>query len=1031
MVEDSSDIDDDENNIVPLTPALIVDEYDDELLEIFIEEGEELLNSSEQALYLLIENSSDSVALNRLLRDMHTLKGGARMAGVTEIGNLSHSFESKIEQFSKEGYSFSKQQIDLLLQVQDTLSSMMETLKSGQVIDNHSHLIEQLDYIDKQEDDSQNIETVTEESLVNNSQVESDILDEKETLSENTLIIVDDQTSSHENELIEQQASQVDETEQSTDIYEDELLEIFLEEAHELMESSEASLSILQETPNNTEQLKQLQRDFHTIKGGARMAGINPVGDLAHDFETRLEQFSNQDKIPDSHFFDEMLEAHDTLNSMFDMLDAGKALPVTTKMTDNEEKQATKDDSVAKVDLEEQPVILDFPEEDQKNTVEHQPVEKTLSEANEPNIQVVKSDSPEALPPEELLSEQIETPKQNINNLVAQQVNKNERIRVNASVLDELVNYAGEVSIYRSRLDQGSNEVQNFLQEMSSTIIRMREQLRRFEMETEAQIQSRIDQAESMGYTRYEEFDPLEFDRFSNMQQITRAMAESIIDLDSIENSMTNLNSESDTLLIQQGRVNTELQEGLMKTRMVPFKSQLTRFRRLIRQTSNELKKEVNFELMGGDQEIDRRILEKVTAPLEHLLRNAVAHGIESPEDRKKAGKNLQGNIQLVVDREGSEIAIRVVDDGAGINLDVVKNKAIEKGLTTSNATLSDKDIMQFILESGFTTASGISQISGRGVGMDVVNTEIKQLNGTLEIESQFSHGSEFKILMPLTMSVSRALMVEVGEEIFAIPLVGIENIIRESSDVLEQLINNENSYYQWHDEQYQFLHLGSVLGLTSTALATTKIKSPILLARSGEKRVAIFVDDLLGSREIVVKSVGPQLSAIKGVTGATILGDGKISLILDLAVLAREVAKLKSTHDMGIDTAKIKDTVMPTVMVVDDSITVRKVTQRLLKRHDYNVITARDGVDAIALLHETIPDVMLLDIEMPRMDGFELATHMRDDDEFKEIPIIMITSRTGDKHKDRAMKIGVNDYMGKPFQEHDLINNIKKMLKQ
>ncbi len=591
--------------------------------------------------------------------------------------------------------------------------------------------------------------------------------------------------------------------------------------------------------------------------------------------------------------------------------------------------------------------------------------------------------------------------------------------------MDELVNYAGEVSIYRSRLDQGSNELQQALNEMNTTIIRMHEQLRRFEMETEAQIQSRRDQAESLGYQRYEEFDPLEFDRFSTMQQITRAMAETLGDMGSIENTMDNLNSENETLLIQQGRVNTDLQEGLMRTRMIPFKSQLPRLRRIVRQTTQELHKQVNFELQGEDQEIDRRVLEKMMAPLEHMLRNAIAHGIESTEEREKAGKDSTGNIKLIIGRDGSEIAIKVVDDGAGINIDAVRKKAVKQGLMTKKANLSDKDILQFILESGFSTATEVSQIAGRGVGMDVVSNEIKQLNATLEIQSEVGKGSVFDVHMPLTMSVSRALMVQVGEEIFSIPLVGIENIIRETNDVLEQLIAGDETYYQWHGEQYQFIHLGTALGINQPILPGEKNKAPILLARSGEHRVALFVDALMGSREVVVKSVGPQLSTVKGVTGATILGDGKISLILDLGVLARQGAAMKGAAEQEVETAEEK---VATVMVVDDSITVRKVTQRLLQNNDYNVITAKDGVDAITVLLETIPDIMLLDIEMPRMDGFELATHMRDDEKFKKIPIIMITSRTGDKHRERAMKIGVNEYMGKPYQEHDLIRRIRKL---
>lgn len=1025
LIEGSVEITSDEIASAAETPEIIADEYDDELLQIFVEEGEDLLASSEQTLHQLKEDCSDKLALNRLLRDMHTLKGGARMAGVSAIGDLSHSFESKLEQFTQDDTLFSANNIDLLLKVQDVLSTMIENLKNGQIVDNNPEIIAQIDRIQGVEQGE--LETDSSTPSITRAETITDIV-EKVTAAKQ-----DEQASNNQSSPeLQEHNPEEKESKQDNDIYDDELLEIFLEEAHELMDSSEIALSKLKNKPDDAEQLKQLLRDLHTIKGGARMAGITQVGDLAHSLETQLEQITNQAQTPSAQFFELLYQAHDTLNEMFDDLKAGKSVRSAeeliakanvfkqsdkdnTRIVESDKKRNKKsdkksnDDELTQGSPEIHEVISD------ELISEQDLIEQGPSETN-----IAGSDDHEILAPENFAAEKQTTTK------VKTRVNT-ERVRVSADVLDELVNYAGEVSIYRARLDQGSNEFQLSLDEMNTTIIRMREQLRRFEMETEAQIQSRKDQAESLGYERYEEFDPLEFDRFSNMQQITRAMAETVADLDSIENTMNNLNSESETLLVQQGRVNTDLQEGLMRTRMVPVKSQLTRLRRIIRQTSNELHKDVNFELHGGDQEIDRRVLEKMMAPLEHMLRNAIAHGIETPEERKKVGKKPTGHIKLIIGRDGSEIEIKVVDDGAGVNINAVRDKAIEHGLMIKDASLSDKDVIQFILESGFTTATEVSQISGRGVGMDVVNTEIKQLNGTLEIDSEPGKGSVFKVLMPLTMSVSRALMVEVGDEVFAIPLVGIENIIRESRGVLEKLTSSNDTFYQWHDEHYQFMHLGTVLGVNSPSLPSEKSKAPILLARSGEHRVAIFVDGLMGSREIVVKSVGPQLSTVKGVTGATILGDGKIALILDLGVLAREGAALKASSDNDIE-VKATAEAIPTVMVVDDSITVRKVTQRLLKRYNYNVITAKDGVDAIAQLHETIPDVMLLDVEMPRMDGYELATHMRDDEKFKNIPIIMITSRTGDKHRDRAMKIGVNEYMGKPYQEHDLITTIRKM---
>jgi chemosensory pili system protein ChpA (sensor histidine kinase/response regulator) len=999
-------------------------EYDEELLEIFLEEAEELMDSSDNAMTQLKVEPGNKDLLKQLLRDLHTMKGGARMAGITPIGDLTHNLETQLEQLTERDEIPAPQFFELLQQAHDKVSDMLDKLKAGQPIHHVHHLIAQAEAVARGEnfDEAESGTTTEDITLTAEAETAEEPVETTVTESESVAGLSDELKPSPESETESEEGEAIFDGD-----YDEELLEIFLEEAQELMDSSDTALTRLETESGDTELLKHLLRDLHTIKGGARMAGITPIGDLTHSLETQLEHMTEREETPAPQFFELLHHAHDTVSDMLDNLRDGKPISRVDKLIAQAEAIARGES----VDFGTQPsagekVQIDFDGEERRehavSVAMQEPEKLVVADTAESSAfeQAIQGTEPQQLTPANLESAKSGEAKGA----------KGERVRVDSNLLDELVNYAGEVSIYRSRLNQGSNEYQKSLDEMTTTIIRLREQLRRFEMETEAQIQSRRDQAESLGYERYEEFDPLEFDRFSNMQQITRAMAETIADLDSIENSMINLNSEAETLLIQQGRVNTDLQEGLMRTRMIPVKSQLPRFRRIVRQTAKELNKEVNFELYGGEEEIDRRVLDKIMAPMEHMLRNAVAHGVESVEQREKAGKHGAGTLKLVIGRDGSEIQIKVIDDGGGINIAGVRKKAIELGMMVPEANLSDRDVVQFILEAGFTTAKQVDQISGRGVGLDVVNSEIKQLNGTLEIESELGKGTVFDIHMPLTMSVSRALMVQVGEEIFAIPLVGIENIIRETNDVLNKLTTTENAYYQWHNEQYQFMHLGTALGINQPVLPGEKNKAPILLARSGEHRVALFVDGLMGSREIVVKSVGAQLSKVKGVTGATILGDGKVALILDLAVLAREGAAMQSAVELTLEAEAVKPkaTKVITVMVVDDSITVRKVTQRLLKRYDYEVITAKDGVDAVAQLHETVPDVMLLDVEMPRMDGYELATHMRDDENFKNVPIIMITSRTGEKHRERAMKIGVNEYMGKPFQEHDLIANIKKL---
>jgi len=333
------------------------------------------------------------------------------------------------------------------------------------------------------------------------------------------------------------------------------------------------------------------------------------------------------------------------------------------------------------------------------------------------------------------------------------------------------------------------------------------------------------------------------------------------------------------------------------------------------------------------------------------------------------------------------------------------------------------------VLESGLSTAEQVTQISGRGVGMDVVNSEIKQLGGSLAISSEQGKGSVFIIRLPLTLALNHALLVKVSDEVYAVPLTSIEGIVRMSHDDLLAYQSDPDKLYQYSGSDYQVQRLGRILHPEHDGGAHDGL-SPVLLVRAGDHKTALQVDALLGSREIVVKSVGPQLSTLRGVSGATILGDGRVVLILDAGSIIRLSASLRHS-EFKPSVAEVEQDRKLNVMVVDDSITVRKVTTRLLERNDMNVITAKDGVDAIATLQDHIPDIMLLDIEMPRMDGFELATHMRNEARLKEIPIIMITSRTGEKHRQRAEEIGVQRYLGKPFQEHDLLDNINSVIEE
>ncbi len=800
-----------------------------------------------------------------------------------------------------------------------------------------------------------------------------------------------------------------------------ELVEIFLEEAEELLDAADDILQAWERHPEEVRRVTELQRALHTLKGGARMADIAAIADLSHAMESLLSAVVDGHVEASWDLFQTLHATVDQLHAMQESVRAGAAPePAPDLVADLEAARSGRSAPVSGEAAAPDPATEPAPLGTEADAAPAAPAGVAVAAEVETDLEDPALDAQTAAD----LSQTPARAAMRVERRSAPRV-QSENVRVRADLLDNLVNYAGEVSIYRSRMEQQTAAIRFNLVEFDQTVERLREQLRRLEIETEAQILYRHEvEVEARA-----DFDPLELDRYSQVQQLSRGLAESVNDLVSIQGLLDHLARESETLLLQQSRVNTDLQEGLMRTRMVPFAGLVPRLRRIVRQTCTTLGKRAELKVQGAEGEMDRTVLDRLVAPLEHMLRNAISHGIETPEVRRAAGKAEAGTVLLSLGREGSEVVIRVSDDGAGIDLDAIRAKAIERGLLAADAEVSDHDVMQFILESGFSTARTLTQISGRGVGMDVVNSEIKQLGGQLEIDSRAGRGMTFTVRLPFTLAVTQALLVNVSDEVYAIPLSSVEGIVRLGYDEISRCLGDEDPAVDYAGQRYRLIHMGALLGLAAPPVQADR-KVPVLLVRSGDHQSAVLVDGLVGSREIVVKSVGPQLSTVRGISGATILGDGRVVLIVDAGTLLRLSAAVHGAAPAEEEPEpEAESSGRVTVMVVDDSITVRKVTTRLLERHDMDVITAKDGVDAVALLQEHIPDVMLLDIEMPRMDGFELATHMRNEERLRDIPIIMITSRTGEKHREHAMRIGVNRYLGKPYQEGELLENIHALL--
>ena len=866
--------------------------------------------------------------------------------------------------------------------------------------------------------------------------------------------------------------------------FDPEIAGIFAEEAAEILDNAELALRALRENPAPAATV-ELQRLLHTLKGGARMAGVSAMGALSHALESLLERVAGGRIEPSAATLDLVQRSLDRLQQMRDAVDAGRGVspaaalvleleqtggaaprpaPAAAGVRAGAASEAAAPHAAASAPAVPPRTVAPAPPPVAPSRAAAEPpvADATgmieLTAANLAELESIElpalAETPAAPAPdgvdeptveEEIISEEptiiesdavvaklaaaAEPPAESAAAAPAAQpaapdrraAERAETARVDAALLDLLLNGAGEINIFQSRLTQQLHSIDFHLGELGSTVSRLRDQLRKLEAETEAQILHRH-QDDVAGDTG---FDPLELDRYSTIQQLSRALAESANDVASINELLGGLTNETETLLTQQARVTAELQNGLMQTRMVPFQRHVARLARIVRQAGADTGKAAELFVEGENNEIDRQVLEGMLPPFEHLLRNAVAHGIEDPATRKKRGKPEVGRVSLTIKREGSEVLIEVADDGGGLDLQAIRRKAYEKGLLAENQKITDEQAVELILQPGFSTAGELTQTAGRGVGMDVVDNEVKKLGGSMRIESTAGQGSRFLIRLPYTLAITHALIVNVGEETFALPLPTVEGITRLSREKILKHLTEDEPKLDYGGITYRIQHLGSLVGGAPSALPEDESSVSLVLIRAGESSTALLTDSLEGSREIVVKTLGPHIASVQGVTGATILGDGRVIMILDPGTLVRAQRAAEPPAPVKPPAAG-----RPlTALVVDDSITMRRVTQRLLERRGVKVLTARDGLDAITVLQEHEADIILLDIEMPRMDGYQFATHVRNDSKLKGLPIIMITSRSGEKHRAKAIEIGVNDYLSKPYQEAQLVAAIEALL--
>ncbi|MEQ1438661.1 Hpt domain-containing protein [Fontimonas sp. SYSU GA230001] len=968
----------------PVEPVPESAEPDPELLAIFQAEAEELLEGLDQSVSALERDPRNLTPLGEIKRLLHTFKGSARVSGLGTLGDVAHRLESLFERLElgevRAGTNFFARVQNAL----DGLNLALDDIRRG-VVPEPVQLLDEL----AQPLVSDAAPAPAPAPMPAAAPVPPTAPAARAAAAVPAQVLPDD--------------------------FDVELAQTFTAEAEELMEILEEALPRWQALPGDYSPARDMLRALHTYKGGARMAGLMGLGEAAHELESLIEGLEYAGEL-DAGALKVVAGAVSELRRMTDRLQRGEYAALIAL------GGAAEETAEATAEVESAPA-------------------PTPAAAEAPLELAAVPAEPAVQPAEELPAGMWHPllfwrPGEQADALSAQ---RRETARVPVETLDRLLNEAGEISIYRSRMDEHNAAIQSQLEDMTQAIHRVRDQLRQLEIETEAQIAARgFGRAE--GPDRYAgEFDPLEMDRFTRMQELSRALNESVGDLGAVHASIDQLASETTTILLQQGRVTTEVQQGLMRTLMVPFSRQVARLQRVVQQTALENGKRVEIAFEGVEAELDRNVLERMTAPLEHLLRNAVIHGIESPADRERAGKAATGRLRLHLWREGSQLFIELADDGRGLDLQAIRETAIRRGLMPHDAVVSDDEAAQFIFMPGFSTAKQLTQDAGRGVGMDVVAAEVKQLGGSLELASETGKGARFKVRLPLTLAMAQSLLVGVGHELYAAPLSSIEGIARIPREELDGLLSETGPEFAYGGQHYRVRHLADLVGLPREIPEDLRTVHAVLVRMpegigGDERRVAVVVDHLVGSRQVVSKAVGPQISAIPGISGATILADGRVVLILDISELVqdrtRRVLRTQAAVEHG-ERLPEAEARRQLIMVVDDSITIRRVTERLLARHGFEVITAKDGLDAMAQLQTERPDAILLDIEMPRADGFEVAAFVRNSAPIARTPILMITSRSGEKHRERAQAIGVDRYLIKPYQEDQLLDELHGVLKE
>ena len=976
----------------------------EELVEIFAEEAEDHLSTITDGLDRLRVDHNDMEAIGDIRRSAHTLKGAAGAVGSPAVSNLAYRIETLLNLLLEQERGATETQVNLCLDAGDLLSDIlvMETDFDELALQLQKVSIafdEQIEIVTAQESD----EPLAAEAETET--VEANLSDDSDSDSETTEPIVDAEVSDTEVQKIREQLT-------SGMTLPKELVDIFAEEAEDHLRSMYAGLQKMKNDRTDTDSLGQVRRSTHTLKGAAAAVGLEIITRLTHRMEDLLDRLAESQTVPTESQVELFLRTTDqvqTLQSGY--IDIEDSVSVISKL------YATYDVELANAQAQ-------TTQTEATGESEAVPVFKSTALTTTSDIEI---------------TDQSPTPAEKPQAEKAKPKKDQQYLRVPIDRLDGLVALIGEMVVNRSAFNQRLADFEARIEDMNTSLQRFRSVAQ--EVETRYSVDAlksgrrthlldhknhklRFDGIEN----RKGQLDELEFDRYTEFHLTARTLSEATSDVAVITSELKNLHGDFHSLLGRQQRYNRDAQDTLLQIRMVPVSSIANRLERTVRTVSNKIGKKVDLKVVGGNTELDKTVLEEIVDPLLHLVRNGLDHGIETPDQRLEAGKSERAHLTLQALNQGTRVTLRIIDDGRGINLDKIRSKAVERGMISEDQVLSKQELLELIFLPGFSTADSLTDVSGRGVGMDVVREAVKRLKGTINVESEFGQGSTFTIHLPTTLAATRALIVESNGLQFAIPMQAIQQITRLEPSSVSHV--GEQALVRTADETLQLRHLSVHMGMADADDQHFETARPMLIIRAGDDESAVTVDSIEGGQDIVVKTLGDHLRTVPGYIGATLSGDGTVIPILDPADLCgQETTSAMSSSFQRLESMAANRRKL--AMVIDDSLSVRRVTTNLLRLHGWDVLDAKDGVDALDQLAnaETPPDVFLCDMEMPRMDGLEFVRRIRSQSEFVSTPVVMVTSRAAEKHRRMAAEAGADEHVVKPFNDDRLMELINRMV--